>query len=288
MFHGAQSPCHAPNCSTVSPRRSTSRSTAAASIGQSTVDRRRSSSIWYGLSVRFARYTPSAPATSRMAAGSRTPAGRRGRHAGNASCTSTWCPCHCPECSTRGTTTVDSRAYRSAVSATVSARTSRRVSALVPSFAKPTVVPSGASNCRTGLRLARAGPMWTDTVRSRSSTRRRCSSMLSAPVTVMRSRSRARSAPVRNARAARSRLNRAERAAGCAYRRTAPAATRREPAGTSSRGLRAFGTATKWATRPPSDGGYSVASTSVRYRARSSRSFIRAPRSATAAHTRAS
>ena len=99
--------------------------------------------------------------------------GARGSQTGSADWTSTCRPRHCPACSTRGTVSRVSPALPSAISAAVSARTRRRVSGPVPSLAKPNVSPSGPISCSTGLRLARAGPMWMLTASSRPSASRR-------------------------------------------------------------------------------------------------------------------
>jgi hypothetical protein len=170
--------------------------------------------------------------------------GARGSHTGSADWINTCRPRHCPACRTAGTASFLGRTVPSVVSASVSARTRRRVSGPVPSLPKPNVSPSGLISCSTGLRLARAGPMWMLTDSSRPSVARRCPSMLSAagPVILTRSRSSTLDAPVRSAATTASRLSRAVRDCGSAYRRTAAAATRRDVFGTSSRGRRASGT----------------------------------------------
>ena len=101
--------------------------------------------------------------------------------------------------------------------------------------------------------------------------------MLSAagPVTRIRSRSSTADAPVRSAATTASRLSSAGRDCGSAYRRTAAAATRRRPAGTSSRGRRAFGT-TRYSRPVPrcrrcAGAGRAGRATSARYCVRSCR-----------------
>ncbi len=84
-------------------------------------------------------------------------------------------------CSSRGAVSSVRPALVTAVSAVASDLHQLRVSGAVPSLAKPNVCPSGASSCSTGLRLARAGPMWTLRCSSVPSTPRRYASIASGP-----------------------------------------------------------------------------------------------------------
>jgi hypothetical protein len=95
--------------------------------------------------------------------------GARGSQTGSADWISTVSPRHSLASSTRGTISLVRRLPPSVASAAVSARTRARVSGPVPSLPKPNVSPSGPISCSTGLRFARAGPMWTLTASSRPS-----------------------------------------------------------------------------------------------------------------------